>query len=114
MSEPEKTKLNRDQNRASRDIYRQRHDAQVNPNPNSPIDQWRANQEPRIAAGVRAGSLTPAEAGRLQGQQACITRQERHARADGSFTPAEKRRVWHKEDVASHRIYHERHDTQHR
>ena len=77
MSEPEKTKLNRDQNRASRDIYRQRHDAQVNPNPNSPIDQWRANQEARIAAGVRDGSLTPGEAGRLQGQQASIPRHQK-------------------------------------
>jgi hypothetical protein len=108
----ERARLERDLNRTSRDIYGQRHDAQVNPNPNGLIDQRRANGEKRIADGIRDGSLTPDEAMRLQRCQSRISREEQQFRADGSLSPAERQNLRQDVNRASGQIWSERHDAQ--
>jgi hypothetical protein len=112
LSDAERARLQNDLNRTSQDIYSLRHDAQANPNPNNPIDQRRANEEKRIAAGIRDDSLTPNEAARLQRQQTHISREEARFKSDGTFTQAERRHIVRDENRASGNIYRQRHDAQ--
>ncbi|MBI5341995.1 MAG: hypothetical protein HZB63_01475 [Deltaproteobacteria bacterium] len=76
------------------------------------IEQRQRNQQQRIDEGVRNGSLTPAEAARLEREQAQIERQERRLKADGDFTPRERARIQHRLDQSSRHIYREKHDRQ--
>jgi hypothetical protein len=74
------------------------------------IDQRQINQERRIQQGVNSGRLTPREAGRLQAQQARIEHREARMKADGYFSPAERRRLSHQQYRASRNIYHKKHN----
>src|SRR4249920_3110598 len=72
LSPQESARINRAENQVSRDIYREKHDAQVG-NPNSASSQRmqadvqrNINQQQRIEQGVKSGSLTTREAGRLE------------------------------------------------
>src|SRR6185437_8360846 len=62
----DKAKLNRQQNRLSKDIYRQKHDAQVQPKTGNEVNQRDRNQQKRIGEGLENGSLTAGEAGNLE------------------------------------------------
>ncbi|MDJ0653146.1 MAG: hypothetical protein QNJ40_03255 [Xanthomonadales bacterium] len=78
------------------------------------VDQRQANQAQRIANGVQSGQLTGYEAHQLIHQQAHIRKTERRFRSDGVLTRGEKIRLEHKQDVASHNIYRQKHDRQRR
>jgi hypothetical protein len=114
LSDLERAKLQHDLNRTSRDIYNQRHDAQTNPNSTRPVDQRRANEEKRIADGIRDGSLTSGEAARLQRQQARISREEQRFSSDGNLTPTERQKLRQDVNRASGKIWRQRHDAQKR
>ncbi len=79
-----------------------------------PIVERAANQEGRIAQGIRSGSLTPREAARLEGREAHLNRDIARARADGVVTPAERRALVREENRDSRAIYRQKHDAQHR
>lgn len=120
LNNAEKRRIARMQDRASRDIYAEKHDAQTG-NPDSASSrrmqadvQRNVNQEQRIANGLKDGSLTTREAGRLERGQARVDRQEFRAGRDGHVGGFEQRQVQRNENHQSRRIHHERHDRQHR
>lgn len=76
------------------------------------VDQRQAHQERRIGQGVASGELTEREARRLQRQQGVIAKAEDHAKADGSVSRDERRRLHHMQDHASRAIYRQKHDAQ--
>ena len=114
LSPREKRKLMWDENRASRHIWRERHDRQGSMAPTSSLDRRLDNEQRRIDAGVADGSLTQREASRLQTFENRIRAEEERFKADGNFTPRERQRVARDENRLSRQIYRQRHDAQRR
>ena len=78
----------------------------------TPIDKRQANQERRIQQGVKSGELTPREAARLEKGQARIQRMEDKAKADGTLSAKERKRIAHEQNKQSKRIARQKHDKQ--
>lgn len=76
------------------------------------IQKREQNQEKRIQQGVQSGQLTPAEAGKLEAQQAKIKQDEERMKADGKLTKAERRKLKREQDQASKNIYRKKHNPQ--
>ena len=76
------------------------------------VDQREANQLARIAQGAASGQLTPKETNRLEKEQAVINRAEANAKADGTVTRHERKRLHRLQDGASKDIHHQKHDAQ--
>jgi uncharacterized protein HemX len=74
--------------------------------------EWR--QTTRIRRGVRNGSLTRREAGRLTQQQARIHRHEARIKADGTVTARERASLARQQNRASRNVYRQKHDSQRR
>jgi hypothetical protein len=110
LTDAEAQRLNRAQNVESQRIYNQRHDGQTA----NLSDPRFANQQQRIGAGIRDGSLTPREGARLEHQEGNIRRFQRNARSDGHVDPWERRRINQAYNGESRRIFRQRHDGQHR
>lgn len=120
LSAAEKQRLQRMQNKASSDIKAEKHDAHIG-NPDSASSrrmqadvQRNINQEKRIDAGIKDGSLTAKEAARMERGQAHDNRMQSRAGRDGHVGAGEQNRIQHKQNKQSGRIRHERHDPQHR
>lgn len=120
LSEAEKNRINQAQNKVSRDIYQEKHDAQHG-NPNSPSSQRmqadvqrNINQQQRIEQGIRSGQLNNREVGRLERGQSRANRMEARAGADGHVGRNEQRHIQMAENRQSRQINHERHDGQQR
>jgi hypothetical protein len=118
LSPAEKARLAREQNKVSRDIAREKHDAQTG-NPNSASSrrmqadvQRNVNQQQRTEQGLRSGSLTTREAGKLERGQARDSSLEARAGADGHVGANEQRRVQRAENRQNRRIHREKHDGQ--
>ena len=77
------------------------------------IDNREAKQEQRIDQGIRSGALTPKEEAKLDAGQAKVARMEEKAKADGSVTPQERRRIKHEQNVQSKRIHNMKHNEAH-
>lgn len=113
LSPKERGQLERDLNKESADIYRQKHDGQGTTLSRQNINQRQANQTNRIENGVQNGSLTPQETYRLEKQEGRISDLEAKDRASGG-------KLSHKERAEldgllgseSHRIYVQKHDGQ--
>jgi len=117
LTAADKATLNQQQNQLSKDIYKQKHDAQTrNVNPKSEVGQRQRNQQERIAQGVKSGQLTPRETARLEGREAAIHKEVHNDRVanGGKLTPAEKAKVNRQENRTSRAIYRQKHDAQHR
>jgi hypothetical protein len=113
----ERRRISDAQNAESRRIDAEKHDAQVG-NPNSPSSQRmqadvqrNINQQQRIEQGVKNGSLTNREAGRLEHGQAHVDRMEARAGRDGHVGPREERRIQTAENHQSGAIHRQRHDA---
>ena len=77
------------------------------------IAQRRENQQDRIGQGIQHGSLTPAEAARLERREVRINREiRRDRRTGGRFTARERARVQRDQNRASRSIYRQKHDAQ--
>jgi len=118
LSAQERARINAAQNKASRDIAREKHDAQTG-NPNSASSQRmqadvqrNINQEKRIQQGMASGELTNKEAARLEAGQARVGRAEARAGADGHVGPNEQRAIQRAENRQSGRIFRQKHDAQ--
>ena len=117
LSPAEKARIQREQNQASRQIYRDKHNA-VHGNPNSASSlrmqadvQRNVKQQERVNAGVRSGQLTNRETANLERGQAHVDRAEAKAAADGHVGPGEQARVQGKEDAQNQRVYHKKHNA---
>jgi hypothetical protein len=78
------------------------------------FDHRQDRQQQRIENGVSSGALTAPEALRLGREQARLTRAEARVEADGKLTPKEAVALEKRQDVASRRIFREKHDAQSR
>jgi hypothetical protein len=76
------------------------------------INERKDNQQERIGEGVEKGSLTAAEAAKLERKEAAINKETKAMKADGNFTAAERARVRRQQDAMSRRIYAQKHDAQ--
>lgn len=77
------------------------------------INQRRADQQGRIAQGIRSGQLTPRETHRLEGREMSINRQERAMRrADyGRLTRRDRAVLNHRLNRTSRAIYRNKHNA---
>ncbi|HVO87402.1 MAG TPA: hypothetical protein VMV45_02580 [Casimicrobiaceae bacterium] len=117
LSSAEKARIRKAQNAESSAIYKQNHDAQTG-NPASASSrrmqadvQRDVNQQARIKQGVASGSVTTAEAGKLEHGQARVNRREANAGADGHVGPYEQGRVQAGENVQSAHVYRKKHNA---
>ena len=113
----ERARVRNQQGHLSKQIYNQKHDAQVQKvNPKSEVGERQRMQQERIGQGIKSGSLTPAEAARMENQEKHVNREVARQRAanGGTLTPAERARVNYQQNKVSHHIYHQKHDAQQR
>ena len=76
------------------------------------VDQREANQQARIANGAASGQLTGKETVHLEREQAAINRAEAKAKADGTVTKHERKRLHRMQNAASKDIHAQKHDAQ--
>ena len=76
------------------------------------VDAREAKQEARIDQGVASGQLTARETRRLEREQKRINHAEAHAKADGTVTAGERKRLHHMQNAASRDIARQKHDAQ--
>ena len=112
----EKARLRRAQDKASSDIYRDKHNATVG-DPNSASSkrmqadvQRNVNQQARIEQGVRSGELTSHETASLERGQSHISRTEARAGASGHVGTIEQGNIQARENHQSKRIFAKKHN----
>ncbi|MDE3187708.1 MAG: hypothetical protein KGM96_09325 [Acidobacteriota bacterium] len=115
LTPQERQRINRQQNNISRSIYADKHNAAQAHYGNNEVGQRRANQQQRIANGIRSGSMTAGEAARAENHQQNINRQVGADRAanGGRLTPQEHRQINREQNNASRQIYREKHNAAH-
>jgi hypothetical protein len=106
--------VNQQQDRLSRGIYAQKHDAQTQGSGTGEVAQRKENQQDRIAQGVANGSLTAGVASRLESKESTLNQETRDMRAldGGKLTPGDKAIVNQQQDRLSKGIYAQKHDAQ--
>ena len=116
LTDAERRRITQEQNKASKDIYREKHDAATG-NPNSASSQRmqadvqrNVNQQERIEQGVRTGELTKGVAAKLERGQAHVDRKEARAGADGHISGNEQRNIQNAENQQSKKIHREKHN----
>jgi hypothetical protein len=110
-----RAKLQKQQNGLSKQIYNQKHDAQAqNLNPKSEVGKRDLAQQKRISEGIENGSLNAREAGRLEGRESRLNKEQHAMRAanGGTLTQAERAKVNRQQNRESKRIYRQKHDAQ--
>jgi hypothetical protein len=117
MSAAEQLRLDKAQNAASADIYKQKHDAQAG-NPASASSQRmqadvqrNVNQQQRIQNGMQNGSLTNHEASRLEAGQARTDHRVANAAGNGRVGAAEQGRIQRTENRDSRHVYRKKHNA---
>ena len=77
------------------------------------IDNREATQEQRIDQGIRSGALTPKEEAKLDAGQAKVERMEEKAKADGTVTKHERKRINRVQNEQSKKIHDMKHNEAH-
>jgi hypothetical protein len=115
LSAAERADLHHEQNQASRQIYRQKHDAQDRPA--SPpavrdpgVNQRQVYQTGRIVQGVKTGTLTKDEAQELRTERRDIRELEQSYKSDGTLTRSERQDLHQQLDQQSKDIHEEKRD----
>jgi hypothetical protein len=110
LTAAEKAKVNGQQNNLSKQIYKDKHNANTAHYGNNKVDQRRENQQDRIAQGIKSGKLSAGQTAKLENQQKGINQQvaaDRKANG-GKLTTAEKKQVNHEQNQASKNIHHKK------
>jgi hypothetical protein len=112
LTTQERQQINRQQNRMSRSIYQDKHNAAQAHYGNNEVGQRRENQQDRIANGIRNGSMTAGEAARTENREQGINEQVRADRAanGGKLTGQERGQINREQNGASRQIYREKHN----
>src|SRR6266576_791058 len=113
LSAAEKKQINGQQNQVSKQIYKDKHNANTAHYGDNKGGQRRENQQDRIAQGIKSGQLTAGETAKLDNQQKGINKQvaaDRKANG-GTLTASEKKQVNHEQNAASKNIYHKKHNA---
>jgi hypothetical protein len=76
------------------------------------INQRKADQQPRIANGVKTGKLTPGQTAHLEHQESAINHEEHAMRAqdNGHLTKQDRATIHQQQNQESRRIYRDKHD----
>jgi hypothetical protein len=76
------------------------------------VGQRQFNQQRRIANGFRSGRLNARQTTRLERQHRSIHREMRamRVRHNGRLTPRDRRMIYHRQNLASRRIYRAKHN----
>jgi hypothetical protein len=117
LTRAERRDLTQEQNQASRQLYRNKHDAQDRAPAavRSPvINQRQANQTGRVARGVQSGELTRSEAQELREERRDIRDLERDYKSDGVLSGEERRDLNQQLDQNSREIAEEKRDEERR
>ena len=79
----------------------------------SRVNERKANQQARIADGVKSGQVTPRETAHIENREANINREVRNDRAanGGRLTPREREQVNHQQNNTSRQIYDDKHNA---
>ena len=111
----ERRDLQHEQNQASHDIYRQKHDDQERPPAavrDPGVNERQANQTARIQQGVKSGGLTHDEAQDLRTERRDIRDLEHTYKEDGTLTRDERQDLHQQLNQQSQEIYEEKHDDE--
>lgn len=113
LTPAERAKVNHQQNNLSKDIYKDKHNANTAHYGNNEVGQRRENQQDRIAQGAKSGQLTAGETAKLENQQRGINQQVRADRAanGGKLTQGEKAQVNREQNRTSKNIYNKKHNA---
>ena len=86
--------------------------AQTAPPPGT-AGQRKADQQARIAQGVKSGQLTAHETGNLEHREASVNREERNMRAanGGKLTAADRTALNNRQNRISNSIYKDKHNA---
>jgi len=117
LTRGERRDLNHEQNQASRELYRDKHDAQQRAPAavrDPRINQRQANQAGRVAQGVESGALTRGEAQELREERRDIRDLERDYKSDRVLTQQERQDLQQQLDQNSREIREEKHDAERR
>jgi hypothetical protein len=109
----EKKQINGQQNQVSKQIYKDKRNANTQHYGNNKVDQRRENQQDRIAQGIKSGQLPAGETAKLENQQKGINKQvaaDRKANC-GKLTASEKKQVNKEQNAASKNIYNKKHNA---
>jgi hypothetical protein len=120
LTDAEKRRIEQAQNKESKEIYQDKHNAQTG-NPNSASSQRmqadvqrNVNQQQRIEQGIQSGQLTNREVGNLEKGQAKVDRKEARAGANGHISAAEQHNIQAAENQQSRKIHREKHNDRER
>jgi hypothetical protein len=111
----ERRDLQHEQNQASHDIYRQKHDDQERPPAavrDPGVNERQANQTARIQQGVKSGELTHDEAQDLRTERHDIRDLEHTYKEDGTLTRDERQDLHQHLNQQTQEIYEEKHDDE--
>ena len=113
LTSADRTKLQNQQNRLSKQIYTDKHNAATQHSGNGLEGQRKENQQDRIANGVRSGQLTAGETAKLESKQQGVNRTEAGMRQanGGKLTAADKTAVNKQQNKASKQIYAKKHNA---
>jgi hypothetical protein len=117
LTRGERRDLAHEQNQASRELYRNKHDAQDRAPAavrDPRINQRQANQTSRVAQGVKSGELTRGEAQELRAERRDIRELERDYKSDRVLTKEERQDLNQQLNQNSREIYEEKHDAERR
>lgn len=106
----QRQQINNQQNNASRNIYNDNHNGnRVAPNA---VDNREANQQQRMANGLRSGQMTSAEAGRANNRQGFVDQQVHNDRAGngGGLNQQQRQQVNRQQNNDSRQIHNENHN----
>ncbi len=110
LTNQEKQQINGEQNAASRQIYNDNHNGNtVKPNA---IDNREANQQQRVAQGLRNGQETSGEAARSNANQAAVAQQVHNERVanGGALNQQQKKQINREQNANSRQIYNQKHN----
>jgi hypothetical protein len=111
LTRSEQKTVNSQQNRMSKQIYNDKHNAAAQHYGNNQVDARRENQQDRIANGIASGKLNAAQTSKLEKNEAAINKEVRTDRAanGGKLTASEKAQVNRQQNAASRKIYKDKH-----
>jgi hypothetical protein len=112
LTPAERQQVNRQQNRVSRSIYVDKHNA-ARQNYKGEVGARQRNQQQRIAQGIRSGQMTAGETARAENRQQGINQQIHADRAanGGRLTGGERNQINREQNGASRQIYREKHNA---
>jgi hypothetical protein len=107
----EKQQINGEQNAASRQIYDEKHNGNtIAPNE---VDNREANQQQRVANGLRSGQETSGEAARANNRQANLDQRVHNDRVanGGALTKQQHRQINRQQNRNSRQVYNQKHNA---